>query len=214
MFVEWLFEAYYLRTSLRLCHIPHYTTLQKFAARMDGTVLERIISSFILLLTNIRQIFIGIDSSGFKTTHASQYYVERTKLRRRRKYIKLTLGADVLKQIICMIKIRRAPKRHDNIDFKPVITKISHILPLSVVVTADKGYDSEDNHTLVRETLRAFSVIPPRYQTCSNMEDTWEIQKADEAWLLQSTLQSEKQRRNHNFSYKKIIWRTYYITAS
>lgn len=164
MFVEWLFEAYYLRTSLRLCHIPHYTTLQKFAARMDGTLLERIISSFILLLTNIRQIFIGIDSSGFKTTHASQYYVERTKLRRRRKYIKLTLGADVLKQIICMIKIRRAPKRHDNIDFKPVITKISHILPLSVVVTADKGYDSEDNHTLVRETLRAFSVIPPRYQ--------------------------------------------------
>jgi hypothetical protein len=113
MFVEWLFEAYYLRTSLRLCHIPHYTTLQKFAARMDGTVLERIISSFILLLTNIRQIFIGIDSSGFKTTHASQYYVERTKLRRRRrKYIKLTLGADVLKQIICIIKIRRAPKRH------------------------------------------------------------------------------------------------------
>jgi hypothetical protein len=163
MFVEWLFEAYYLRTSLRLCHIPHYTTLQKFTARMDGTLLERIISSFILLLTNIRQIFIGIDSSGFKTTHASQYYVERTKLRRRRKYIKLTLGADVLKQIICMIKIRRAPKRHDNIDFKPVITKIFHILPLSVV-TADKGYDSEDNHTLVREPLRAFSVIPPRYQ--------------------------------------------------
>lgn len=162
MFVEWLFEAYYLRTSLRLCHIPHYTTLQKFAARMDGTLLERIISSFILLLTNIRQIFIGIDSSGFKTTHASQYYVERTKLRRRRrKYIKLTLGADVLKQIICMIKIRRAPKRHDNIDFKPVITKIFHILPLSVVVTADKGYDSEDNHTLVRETLRAFSVVIP-----------------------------------------------------
>jgi hypothetical protein len=137
--------------------------LQKFTARMDGTLLERIISSFILLLTNIRQIFIEIDSSGFKTTHASQYYVERTKLRRRRKYIKLTLGADVLKQIICMIKIRRAPKRHDNIDFKPVITKIFHILPLSVV-TADKGYDSEDNHTLVREPLRAFSVIPPRYQ--------------------------------------------------
>lgn len=41
--------------------------------------------------------------------------------------------------------------------------KIAKILPLSVV-TADKGYDSEDNHVLVREILNAFSVvIPSRY---------------------------------------------------
>jgi hypothetical protein len=67
MFVEWLVEeAYYLRTFLQLSHIPHYTTLQKFAARINGTLLERIISSFILLLTNIGKIFTGIDSTGFK----------------------------------------------------------------------------------------------------------------------------------------------------
>ncbi|MGA9845980.1 MAG: hypothetical protein WBP64_05530 [Nitrososphaeraceae archaeon] len=53
--------------------------------------------------------------------------------------------------------------RHDNIDFKPILTRIAEILPLSVV-TADKGYDSEDNHLLVREGLHAFSVIPPRYE--------------------------------------------------
>ena len=66
---------------------------------------------------------------------------------------------------ICTIKIRRAPPaRHDNnIDFRPIIiTRTSDILPLSVV-TADKGYDSEDNHVLVREDLHAFSVIPARY---------------------------------------------------
>jgi hypothetical protein len=34
---------------------------------------------------------------------------------------------------------RGAPTRHDNIDFKPVITKTSEILPLSVVVVGDKG---------------------------------------------------------------------------
>ena len=147
MFVQWLIEAYYLRIFLQLSHIPHYTTLQKFAARINGTLLEKIISSFILLCTNIRKIFTGIDSSGFKATHASQYYAEeRTNLRRRRKYIKLSFGAVVLKQIIiCIIKIRRAPKRHDNIDFQPLIIKIAKTLPLSVV-TADKGYDSEDNH--------------------------------------------------------------------
>ena len=61
------------------------------------------------------------------------------------------------------IKIRRAPTRHDNVDFRPIITRTSNILPLSVV-TADKGYDSEDNHLLVREYLHAFSVIPARYE--------------------------------------------------
>ena len=140
MFVEWLVEAYYLRTFLQLSHITHYTTLQKFSSRINGTLLERIISSFILLLlTNIRKIFAGIDSTGFKITHASQYYTELTELRR--KYAKLSIGADVLQQIICTIKIRRAPTRHDNIDFRPIITRTSEILPLSVV-TADRGYDS------------------------------------------------------------------------
>ena len=65
-------------------------------------------------------------------THASQYYTERTGTRR--KYAKLSIGADVLQQIMtCTIKIRRAPTRHDNIDFRPIITKTSEILPLSVV---------------------------------------------------------------------------------
>jgi hypothetical protein len=128
------------------------TTLQKFAARINGMLLERIISSFILLLCNIRRLFIGIDSKGFKITHSSQYYTERTGLKR--KYPKLSIGADVLQQIICTIKMRRAPARHDNIDFIPIITRTSDILPLSVV-TGDKGYDSEDNRLLVREDLHS-----------------------------------------------------------
>ena len=78
-------------------------------------------------------------------------------------FAKLSIGVDVLQQIICTIKIRRAPARHDNIDFRPIITRTSDILPLSVV-TGDKGYDSEDNHVLVREELYAFSVIPARYE--------------------------------------------------
>ena len=120
-------------------HLPHFTTttIQKFTERISGTILEKIISSFIIL-TKIERLFVGIDSSGFKATHASQYYAERTKLKRRRKYIKLSLAAaaDVLlQQIICRIKIRRAPTTiHDIIiDFGGIITKTSGILPLSVV---------------------------------------------------------------------------------
>jgi hypothetical protein len=163
MFTEWLAEAYYLRMFLRLSRIiPHFTTLQKFTDRITGTILERIISSSFILLTTIRQIFFGIDSSGFKPTHASQYYTERSRLRK--KWIKLSVGAaNMLKQIICTIKIRRAPKSYDNIDFQPIITRTSEIRPLSIAVVCDKGYNSEDNHVLVREGLKAYSIIPARY---------------------------------------------------
>jgi hypothetical protein len=47
-------------------------------------------------------------------------------------------------------------------DFRPIIIRMSDIsfhYPLSVV-TGDKGYDSEDNHVLVREDLHTFSVMP------------------------------------------------------
>jgi hypothetical protein len=49
-------------------------------------------------------------------------------------------------------------------DFKPIKKNTSGIIiPLSLV-TSDKGYDSEDNPQLVRDTLHAFSVIPARYE--------------------------------------------------
>lgn len=160
---DWLIEACYLRVFINLSKIPHFTTLQKFADRIAGTVLERIISNFILLLTDVKQIFLGTDATGFKPTNASQYYTYRAKLRR--KWVKLSIGADMLKQIICTIKVRRAPARHDdNVDFKPIVTKSSEIKPLSIVVVADKGYDSEENHELVRDNLKAYSIIPARYQ--------------------------------------------------
>ena len=68
MFADWLVEAHYLRMFLQLSKIPHFSTLQKFTDRINGTLLERIIETFILL-TEVRQIFLGTDSSGFKPTH-------------------------------------------------------------------------------------------------------------------------------------------------
>jgi hypothetical protein len=90
----------------------------------------------------------------------------------RKKWIKLSIGADVLKQVISAIKIMRAPTRHDNVDFQPIITRTSEIKPLSIAV-ADKGYDNEENHVLVREDLKTYSSIISKVQIRSNMENTW-----------------------------------------
>jgi hypothetical protein len=126
--------------------------LQKFTERINNALLERIISSFIVI-TGTKHIFVGIDLTGFKKDNScfTVLYCSN-RIEKRRKYAKLSIGADVLLQIICTIKIRLAPTRHDNIEFKPIVIRTLIILPLSVV-TADKGYDSEDNHLLVREDL-------------------------------------------------------------
>jgi len=97
--------------------------------------------------------FAGINATVFKITYTSEYYTNRTKLRRK-KHAKLSIGAAVLEQIIiCNVKVSRARTGHDRIDFKPIATKILEIKKLSVVV-ADKVYDSEDNHILERKTKR------------------------------------------------------------
>jgi hypothetical protein len=57
---------------------------------------EKIFSPFILLVSNIRRILTGVGSTGIKITHTSWYYTER--IRMRRKYAKLSIGADVLQQ--------------------------------------------------------------------------------------------------------------------
>jgi hypothetical protein len=81
-FVEWLVEAHYLRLFLGLSRIPHFTTLQKFTDRINNALLEKIISSFIVI-SGTKHIIVGMDSTGFKITHASQYYAELTGARRK-----------------------------------------------------------------------------------------------------------------------------------
>ena len=66
-----------------------------------------IIISYFILFTVTRHILAWIDSSGFKVTHALEYYTDKAKLRKR--YAKLSIDADLLKQIICNIKVSRAP---------------------------------------------------------------------------------------------------------
>jgi hypothetical protein len=56
LFVDWLVEeAYYLRIALRLSYIPHYTTLQNFAARINGTILAKKDNFLVYIVTEIYQ---------------------------------------------------------------------------------------------------------------------------------------------------------------
>jgi hypothetical protein len=81
---------------------------------------------------------------------------------RTKHFLKLTIGAEVRKQIVVSVKIRRGPC-DDNRDFRPVMKKAHAIKPIRIGI-GDRGYDDEKNHELLRDELGATSIIPARYQ--------------------------------------------------
>jgi hypothetical protein len=159
-FVEFLQEAFGVRELLGLSKIPHYTTIQKAAARLTHGILIRILESFVLQ-SRIRKMFAGIDSTGLPHGQASYYYTKRAKLRR--KFVKVSICADMRRQIICGIKIRHR-RRNDNVDFAPLLRHAAGLVPISMVV-ADRGYDSEQNHVITENLGIPRTIIRPKYET-------------------------------------------------
>ncbi|MEM3065363.1 MAG: transposase [Candidatus Nitrosotenuis sp.] len=117
-----------------MSRIPHYTTIQKAAARLTHGLLLRILESFVMY-ARIRRMFARIDSTGLSHGQASYYYTKRAKLRR--KFVKISILADMRRQIICGIKIRHR-RRHDGVDFVPLLRRTGRLVPIGVVV-ADRG---------------------------------------------------------------------------
>jgi IS5 family transposase len=158
-FVEFLQESFGMMQYLGLSKIPHYTTLQKAAARLTHGILIKILESFVMY-TRIRKIFAGIDSTGLSHGQASYYYTKRLKLRR--KFVKISICADMKQQIICGIKIRHR-RRHDSVDFVPLLEDSIRLAPIGTVV-ADRGYDSEQNHVASEKMGITDTIIRPKYE--------------------------------------------------
>ena len=79
-----------------------------------------------------------------------------------RHFLKLTIGAELRRQLVVSVRMRRGPS-NDNLDFRPVVRKACRFRPIEVGI-GDKGYDDEKNHVTLREELHAMSVIPARQQ--------------------------------------------------
>ena len=141
---------------------PHFTTLQKFFLRVPTYVWE-------FLLTKTYELFAGdtanvaIDSTGYRLHHASQHYEHRIgRGRERKRFMKHILSIDSDSQAIIVSESRRSCI-NDNITFKPILQKTKDIIDIDNA-TADKGYDSEENHRFAHREIGANSVIPLRYE--------------------------------------------------
>jgi len=160
-----------LRNTIGLTTVPHFTTLQKAAVR-----LLRYHRVSDLLETTVRKVMRGrrrvplaaADSTGFDVTHASRYYVWRTKRlgsprksMTYRRFAKLGVVIDTSNHLILSVFGTRGPCP----DVHQLTNLLDHLVASVRIrqLVADAGYDSEANHTLLRETFGIRSTIPPKY---------------------------------------------------
>ena len=129
-----------------LNRIPHHTTLVKFAKKIKSKLLT-------LILPHESADIVGIDGTGFSVENRSKHYEKRAALHSYRRYVKLSISADLGKQLIMKQSIHKSP-RHDNKDFMILMHNVK-----AKAVCADKGYDSNENHRFIMQDLKAKSLI-------------------------------------------------------
>ena len=141
---------------------PHFTTLQKFFLRIPAYAWEFLLAkTYELFARDVANV--AIDSTGYRLHHASQHYEQRIGRKRdRRRFMKHILSIDSDSQAIIVSESRRSCI-NDNITFRPILKKTKDIIDVDNA-TADKGYDSEENHKFAHKEIGANSVIPLRYE--------------------------------------------------
>src|SRR3989338_1518088 len=155
--VDMVAEMPQILALLGISQAPHWTTLHKAAQRFRGSLIERLVESFVRR-TKSERIRAGIDSTGLQPTRARAYYTtilkkDKKKRRKIKKHIKLSTVVDLDHQLPICFKIRRGPAS-DHWDSQPLVRKAHRIKPLKSL-DADKGYTKEGLRKLVVEECGA-----------------------------------------------------------
>ena len=150
-----------LREKIHLNEVLHFTPIQKFCKRIQSLTFNRLLSRLMKMFYDWgkRINCNAVDSSGFTGSYASHYHSWRTGKTRKR-FLKTSISIDTDRQIITGLKISQHPV-HDT-PHTEILLKQCHRLKPSGLYIMDKGYDSEDIHVLIYNTLNSCSLVPVR----------------------------------------------------
>jgi hypothetical protein len=150
-----------IRQKIKLDEVPHFTIIQKFCQRIRSSTFNR-------LLTRLTKSFYdgekkisctAIESTGFTSSYANHYYFWRTGKTRKR-LLKTSISFDTDQQIITGLKISQHPVH--GIPHAEKLLIQYHKVRHSALYVMDKGYDFEEIHELIRDTLNSYALIPDR----------------------------------------------------
>lgn len=167
-----------LRQTLGLASVPDFTTLYRFLRRLDDPTIDRAVGETVRRLRgargkNRRKARVAVDATGLAQGAVSTFFVRRMhhhgqKPRPWRHWLKWVIVADVDQRFVLSQIARRGPW-NDCANLPVVVEAASRQTRIGLVL-ADAEFDSERNHTYIRQQLGAQSVIPAK-----RGKKTWRI---------------------------------------
>ena len=130
-FVEWLQVSSDIVQILGIRTIPHFTTLQKAAARLSSVMLHLAIGRFIELVCP-GKVFAGADATGFEDGHAASYYTWKASLKR--SFTRMVAASDMITQLVISAVIRNNASGHEISDFPKLFKRLVGVTMPRVLV--------------------------------------------------------------------------------
>src|SRR3989449_6412518 len=159
-----------LRQTLGLSSVPDFMTLYRFLERLEGQTIDGAVGETVRRMRGWRRrcrrrARVAIDATGLAQGAVSTFFVRRLHHHGQkplpwRHWLKWVVVADLDQQFLLSQSARRGPW-NDCANLPTMIEAASQQTRIGVVL-ADAEFDSERNHTYIRQRLGAQSVIPAK----------------------------------------------------
>ena len=159
-----------LRQALGLSRVPDFTTVYRFIERLEGQTIDGAVGETVRRLRGRRRkgrrrARVAVDATGLAQGAISTFFVRRLHPHGQkplpwRHWLKWVVVADLDQQFLLSQMARRGPW-NDCANLPAVVEAASEQTRIGLVL-ADAEFDSESNHTYIRQQLGAQSVIPAK----------------------------------------------------